>query len=142
MLIMENTILSERLKQLRLEYKLKQNQLGQMLTSKRTASTISLWETPGSKRTPDYEDLIELANIFNCTIDYLVGNSDNRYNNLTSDIQTENLDNVWPEGKKILLRAAKVLTAKEKERVLKIINIHLEEEKKHEQGESEEPDDA
>lgn len=62
----------ERLKELRLE-----NNLTQVQLSKKTGISqagIAKWET--GDRTPNVECLITLAKFFKCSIDYLVGLSD------------------------------------------------------------------
>lgn len=61
-----------RLKNLRLENKMTQDQLAQKLNIGRT--TISGYEKGSIK--PSHEILIELCKIFNCTTDYLLGKTD------------------------------------------------------------------
>ncbi len=63
---------SERLRDLRLEKELSQNQLAKNLGLTHTA--INLWES--NKRVPNLEALIIIAQYFNVTIDYLAGLED------------------------------------------------------------------
>jgi transcriptional regulator with XRE-family HTH domain len=62
---------AERLKALRIEHKVTQQQLAQLLGIGRP--TIAGYETKGKQ--PDYDKLIELAEYFNVSIDYLLGRS-------------------------------------------------------------------
>jgi len=63
-----------RLKKLRNEQRLKQEELADILNIKRP--TYSKWETGGSY--PSYEDLFKIAKFFNVTTDYLLGLTDIR----------------------------------------------------------------
>lgn len=62
----------ERLKQLRLEKGFYQPELAKELNIAK--QTVSNWEN--GNRVPDAETLIKIANYFNCSVDYLLGNSD------------------------------------------------------------------
>ena len=62
----------ERLKQLRIERDIPVTQLAAKL--EKTEGAIRMWETGKSK--PDIDSLAELAKIFDCTTDYLLGLSD------------------------------------------------------------------
>lgn len=62
----------ERLKQLRSEHKLTQEQLGKKINV--TKVSISGYEN--GNRTPDMETLQNLADVFDVSIDYLLGRSD------------------------------------------------------------------
>lgn len=64
--------LGERLKELRLHKKLKQNYLQKKFSL--SSGCYSLYEN--NKRKPDYELLIEFANFYNVSLDYLVGRTD------------------------------------------------------------------
>lgn len=69
-----------RLKQLRSEHKLTQDELGKKINVSK--ASISLYEK--NQREPSKESLITLANFFNVSTDYLLGNSDKRkYYDLT-----------------------------------------------------------
>lgn len=61
------------LKRLRLQQQLKQKPIAKMLGI--AVSTYSYWES--GKFQPDNEALIKLANFFNVSVDYLLGNTDN-----------------------------------------------------------------
>ncbi|WP_333860755.1 helix-turn-helix domain-containing protein [Clostridium sp.] len=63
-----------RLKELRLKKGLTQKELAQKLNMQNTA--ISKYEL--NQRKPDTETLLEIANFFNVSVDYLLGNSDDR----------------------------------------------------------------
>ncbi len=60
---------AERLKALRKENKISQQKLADLLGLGQ--STIAMWEK--GKNSPEYESLINIANIFNVSIDYLAG---------------------------------------------------------------------
>lgn len=62
-------------KKLRLQNNLTQDQLAQVLSVGRP--TIAGYETKGKQ--PDYDKLVKLANYFNVSIDYLLGNTQNSY---------------------------------------------------------------
>lgn len=62
----------ERLKELRLEKELSQDELAKAL--KINQRSISNWET--GVRQPDYETLVLIAEYFSVTTDYLLGISD------------------------------------------------------------------
>lgn len=61
----------DRLKELRLNAHMTQKDLGQALGI--SSSTVGMYEQ--GKRTPDYETLEALADIFNVDTDYLIGRS-------------------------------------------------------------------
>ena len=62
-------ILSERIKDLRLEKGLGQNQLAELI--KVSNASISYWET--AKQQPSAEAIFKLANFFEVSADYLLG---------------------------------------------------------------------
>lgn len=66
--------LANRIKELRLEKELTQEQFGKLFGI--VKSTVSLYES--GKSTPDDELKKMMAKYFNCTLDYLMGNSDIR----------------------------------------------------------------
>lgn len=63
--------------------------------------TVNGWE--GARRIPDAATLIQLANLFGCTIDYLLGRTDNRECSVITDevagdrVKIE-IDNEYLEG--------------------------------------------
>ena len=65
-------IFSKNLKSLRIEHNLSQTQVGNKLGV--TQSTIAKWES--NEREPSLEMLVQIANIFNISTDYLLGLSD------------------------------------------------------------------
>ena len=65
---------SERLKELRIEKNLSQNQLAKELNNVVTHSAINLWEN--GKRIPNLEVVILFAEYFGVTTDYLAGLED------------------------------------------------------------------
>ena len=73
---MENKMFQNRLKELRKEKKLSQEELGEAMNI--SGRTISYFEA--GERTPSPEILNQLADIFNVTIDYLLGRTSSRLN--------------------------------------------------------------
>ena len=69
---MNTQIIAERIKELRNEYHLSQEKLGDMLAV--SQDTISLWEN--NKALPSVEYIIVMCNIFEVTADYLLGLKD------------------------------------------------------------------
>ena len=63
---------SARLRQARTEMKLTQAQLADAIGV--STGTITMWET--GKREPNYIKLTQLAHFFNCSTDYLLGESE------------------------------------------------------------------
>lgn len=66
--------LSERLKQLRLEKDLRQDQLAKLVHMEK--SSISMYEN--DVRQPSYEVLLRYADIFGVSVDYLLGRTTDR----------------------------------------------------------------
>lgn len=64
-----NTLFGDNLKQLRQNANLTQDQLAQKL--KTTKQTINRYET--GQREPDFDRLVEIAHIFNVSLDWLLG---------------------------------------------------------------------
>jgi transcriptional regulator with XRE-family HTH domain len=79
----------DRLKELREEKGLKQSELASKFTV--TAATISMWEN--GKTEPSIANLKLLAEMFNCTVHYLVGATDNK--------EIEKKDLLADDGKKV-----------------------------------------
>ncbi|MBQ8540465.1 MAG: helix-turn-helix domain-containing protein [Clostridia bacterium] len=67
-------MLAERLKTLRKENGMSQQRLADLLGLGQ--STVAMWEK--GKNSPEYESLINIANIFNVSIDYLAGQKTSR----------------------------------------------------------------
>ena len=74
-------MLGNKIKLLREELNINQEELAKRINV--SPSTIAMYET--NKRQPNYETLSKLADIFNCTIDYLLGKSDKRNNDIDYD---------------------------------------------------------
>jgi len=66
--------IGQKLKQLRLENCLQQDQVSRLVGVER--STVSSWEN--DLRQPSYGVLVRLADVYGVTTDYLLGRSDNR----------------------------------------------------------------
>ena len=67
-------MLHKRLKELRKEFKMTQFEISEKINI--PSSTYANWEQ--GTRTPDYEILVKIADIFNCTVDYLLGRTDSK----------------------------------------------------------------
>ena len=66
-------IFAERLKELRIECGLSRQQLAEQLNV--SVRLLSYWEN--GQRECGFDTLIALSRVLNCSIDYLLGNSDN-----------------------------------------------------------------
>lgn len=66
------TLFSERIKELRIEHNISQQELAKKLSFNRSA--ISEWENRGKE--PSFITLCDLAKIFDVSIDYLLGYPD------------------------------------------------------------------
>ena len=64
-------IFAKRLRELRLEKKLSQQELSIKLKNKIPQPSIAMWEL--DKREPSFESAIILAQFFNVSLDYLAG---------------------------------------------------------------------
>jgi transcriptional regulator with XRE-family HTH domain len=71
---MGKSILTNRLKTLRSELKLTQGEIAEKLNIALT--TYANWEQ--GTRTPDYTILVRLSDLYSCSIDYLIGRTNNR----------------------------------------------------------------
>ena len=67
-------IFDERLKELRIDKQLSQKELADLLATGQ--SSISAWER--GEREPLAHQLIDLAIVFECSVDYLLGISDSK----------------------------------------------------------------
>lgn len=79
---------SERLKQLRTEKKMTQQTLANLVGVNRV--TYTNWEN--GKREPELDKVVDLATELNSTVDYLLGNSDINYLDITEN-ELKNLSN-------------------------------------------------
>ena len=87
-----------RLKKLREEKGLKQSDLAKIFNI--SPSSIGMYET--DKREPDDELKLKFAEYFNVSIDYLMGNTDNRDSDEQSNIKDDEIDIAFYEGYKDL----------------------------------------
>jgi len=81
-------MLGDKLKELREEKKLTQADLAKLLNI--SPSTIGMWEQ--NRRSPDNEALKKLADIFEVSIDYLLGRNNFRTSNTESEIKLTEKD--------------------------------------------------
>ena len=83
-------ICSERLAQLRREHDYTQEQLAELIGVSR--QTISKWETGAAN--PDIEKLMQLSKLYNCSVDYMVGNKINSKQNEEFKPQSKKKNNI------------------------------------------------
>lgn len=108
---------AKRLKELRKQKKITQTDFANYFNI--ATGTIGMWET--GKREPDSEMLLRIADYFDCTIDYLLGNSDvTNTDDITFDDftfafydETKELSEIDKEN---LLEMAKIFNKKRLER--------------------------
>lgn len=98
----------DRLRKLRDEYGFSQEQLGNKTNL--STSTIGMYEQ--GRRQPDNETLVKLANVFDVSVDYLLGNTEVRKANEPYDNELE----------KILFSKAKDLSDTDKIAVMNVID--------------------
>ena len=70
----DSNIFSQRIKYLRKQRGWTQEKLAEILNVSR--STIAGWEAPSKANFPDREMLLKIANLFNVSMDYLLGRTD------------------------------------------------------------------
>lgn len=70
--MVNNNIVAERIKEIRIENKLSQTKFGDILYV--SQDTVSLWEN--GKSLPNAEQIIEICRRFNVSADYLLGLAD------------------------------------------------------------------
>ncbi|OLN29949.1 helix-turn-helix domain-containing protein [Desulfosporosinus metallidurans] len=116
---METYFLPQRLKNLREIKDLTQYDLAKALGFSR--GQIANYEQ-GTRR-PDPPTLQRLADYFGVSVDYLLGNTDKTQPNLSSPLEQQ-----WPEGTKVLLRAHNKLTPEKKRKMLRLIETYINEE--------------
>lgn len=80
-----------RLRDLRKEKSLTQRELGVKIGV--NDNTITNYEK--GDRNPDYETLLKLADIFDCSVDYLLGRTDNKHQSL----------DIPPQGHALIVKA-------------------------------------
>lgn len=111
-------IFGERLKKLRANKNMTQDELGLIFKSQKAQSTIGTWER--GNREPSMTDLVRIAEFFNVSTDYLLGITDEE--RTVSNFKEEN-----PKELKEFLNANKVLfngselSNEEKQRMVDIL---------------------
>lgn len=111
-------MLGIRIKSLRKEHKLSQENLAKMLNV--SQSTIAYYEN--EQKQPGYDTLTKLADIFDVSIDYLLGRTDVKYSKMEQAIMEEK--DLTPENlmeKYNLLIDGKPATKEEVKEVVKYI---------------------
>ena len=85
-------MLNERIKQLRLAYKLNQVEFGRKLGV--TKQCVSNWENNNIQ--PSVEMLVKIADLFSVTTDYLLGRDDKKYLDISSltDVQIIHIQDI------------------------------------------------
>jgi transcriptional regulator with XRE-family HTH domain len=83
----------QRIKQLRKEHKLRQEDLAKLIS--KTRSAVAGWEAEGKE--PDHETLTLLSNIFNVSIDFLLGKDEAQ-----EELDSSESDNIEQEYKEAL----------------------------------------
>jgi len=111
-------MLGTRIKELRIKADLTQDELAEKLELKQ--STIGMIET--NKRNPSSDTIIKIADLFNTTVDYLLGRTNTPNSNLNKADSSFS-----PEIRKIA-RASEKMTPDKSQQMLKILqNIFPEE---------------
>lgn len=113
----QSTEFAHRLKQLRKDSKLTQEELSNKLSSSR--STIAGYET--ERKEPDYETLKKIADFFDVSVDYLLGRTDiKKIEQNSSDKEKDNsnpflkeFEGLSPESQKELEKYMELLKIKE-----------------------------
>jgi len=127
---------SDRLKELRKEKNLTQEELAKILGISR--STIAGYET--ERKEPDYETLKKIADFFNVSTDYLLGRTDiyNPADEITEAVSDDpELLEFWNslkerEDLKLLFKQTKKLSPKDIKQIIRIIKAIEDEEDKGE----------
>jgi transcriptional regulator with XRE-family HTH domain len=112
---------ASRLKSLREEKKLSQEELSQLINISR--STLSMYEI--NRRQPDPETLQKIADFFDVSVDYLLGRTDKRNIDTSNDVD-ERLHKVMQElGPDVLLAFYDLpnMTDEEKENVITLLEV-------------------
>jgi len=123
---------ADRLKQLRREMDLTQEELAKQINKSR--STVAGYEA--ERKEPDYDTLRRISKIFNVSIDYLLGRTDirNPADEIADAVKEEpELADFWSmlrqrEDLKILFKQTKKLNPKEIQQIIRIIKAIEDEE--------------
>lgn len=110
-------MVGDRLKKLRTDAGMTQQQLGDLVHL--SQQSIDHYENNRAK--PSIDTINMFAEIFNISVDYLLGRS-----NEPSPSQKTIIDEEWPEVANILRRNGKKLTPEDKKRIAKIIKAAVE----------------
>ncbi|WP_422445628.1 helix-turn-helix domain-containing protein [Thermoanaerobacterium sp. DL9XJH110] len=127
----------EKLKKLRNERKMTQKELAERIGVSR--ATIAGYETKGKE--PPYSTLIKLAEVLNCSIDYLLENSVNIKNENNINTDNQNLNHYYTvisrrKDLQQLLKETEKLSPDSVHRIIKIIEIINEEVKERDKNDS------
>jgi len=123
-----------RFKQLRLDKGWTQDDIATKLNSSR--STIAGYESPSKYRIPDTDKLVEIAELFNVSIDYLLGRTNIREapEKIIADALQDDpeLLEFWSEMKKredlqLLFKQVKPMTPEGVKKVIRVIKAMEEE---------------
>lgn len=123
---------AKRLSELRNEFKLTQKELADKLGVSR--GTIGMYEI--GQRDPDTDTLLKLSELFNVSVDYLLGNTDirNQADEITDAVSDDpELAEFWSELKeredlKLLFKQTRNLSPKAIKQVMRIIKAIEDEE--------------
>lgn len=122
------TMFAERLRKVREERGLSQQQLAERVSVARV--TITMYEA--GEREPDFGTLTKLAQVLGVTTDYLLGRTDKPH---PSGLAPAEQEEPWPEGVQVLRRASSKLTPEKKRFLIRLIEATLaEEEAERERG--------
>ena len=113
-----------RIKELRLAKKLNQSQLAQIIGI--AQPTLSGWET--GRTQIDYDNLIKLANFFDTSIDYLLGQSPNLASQVPTqyiDANTSYIDEAFRsvDANKAARLSGKILSSRDEKKIEQTLNL-------------------
>ena len=115
-----------RIAELRKKAGLRQKELGKRINA--AQNTICNWEN--GNRKPDYESLKILANLFNCSVEYIMEEENKEDNNSLTIKETLHIQNI-SEQEKTLLETFRSTTELGRQRIIQsALNIYDEIEKK------------
>lgn len=102
------------LKKLRTDAGLKQSELAENLSI--SASAIGMYEQ--NRRNPDPDTIKKIAEFFNVSTDYLLQHNTNS--------GTKTLEDEFPEGIDVLMRAKEELTPAQKKKMIELMHLFLD----------------
>lgn len=116
-----------RIAELRKKAGLSQKELGKRINA--AQNTICNWEN--GNRKPDYESLKILANLFNCSVEYIMEEENKEDNNSLTIKETLHIQNI-SEQEKTLLETFRSTTELGRQRIIQsALNIYDDLEKKN-----------